>query len=128
MALLVTSSLTTGEIDMELMFEYLEDENGILNERPILMLRKSADKDIDLSERIYLIEEANFRDLLVHTRSRDWTGAREGKNENDGVESRVHARAVNGRFFQIRSVVSEVYAPLNSPKHAFHRCHPALVQ
>lgn len=74
MAVLVDPRLATGETDVEFTFEQSEQDP---NQPPMLMLRKLAEDKTDPDDRatvIYAFDEDRFWDLLVHTRSRDWSG------------------------------------------------------
>lgn len=90
MAILVNPALATGETDVEFTFEV---ESGSESEAPVLALRKLDEEDITPDDRAtvtYDIDSEKFWDMLVHTRSRDWTGfcaaSREGASDVETKE------------------------------------------
>lgn len=73
MAILVNPALAAGESDVEFTFE--QDEEGG-QQAPVLALRRLEEAEITPGDRatvIHDIDSDKFWDLLVHTRSRDWT-------------------------------------------------------
>ena len=96
MAILVNPALVSGgETDVEFTFE---PEAGSQFDAPTLALNKIKEEDIDFNDRatvIYEFDSGKFWDMLVHTRSRDWSGfcaakgdgGDGGGNEKDAEEA-----------------------------------------
>lgn len=93
MAILVDPKLATGEIDVEFTFDHPDDEPSTQEKAPMLMLHKIAEKDIDPADRatlVYGFDESKFWDLLVHTRSRDWSGFCQGSSKDEAQSGTPH--------------------------------------
>lgn len=86
MAVLIDPKLATGETDVQFQFQQMEGEQSTSGQAPMLVLSKLAEKDIDPADRatvIYASDEDKFWDLLIHTRSKDWSGFCESQSQID---------------------------------------------
>lgn len=92
MAVLVDPSSITGETDVEFEFEYPDETKPPEQQAPILSVRQIDNEEVTPragTTVIYDMNEEKFWDMLVHTRSRDWTGFCQ-KNQDGSELGKAH--------------------------------------